>query len=95
MRAKDILIVEDQEAAKQPERMASLLMDFLIDDDPMREHIADIPALIETVTLSDLNVAIRKRLPAFNDMVRVVTTANHNAAESDCLITAIADVDNC
>lgn len=94
-RAKENLVAAYQEVVKEPKSMASILMGFLVDDDPMREHIAEIPELIGTVTLDEVNAAIRKRLPAFDDMVRVVTAPNDNAVENDCVITSDADVDRC
>ncbi len=94
-RAKEIPVAEYREVAKEPESMASILMGFLVDDDPMKEHLAEIPELIGAVTLDEVNAAIRERLPAFDDMVRVVTTPNEEAVESDCVITSVADVDRC
>lgn len=94
-RAKEILTAHYQEIAKQPETMAWLLLGFLIDDDPMKDSLAEMPELIGVVTLDQVNAAIRDRLPAFDDMVRVVTAPNDDAVEPHCVITSVADVDRC
>ena len=94
-RTQDILVAYYQEVLKEPESMASMLMGFLVDDDPMSKQIAEMPELIGALTLDDVNTAISGRLPSFDDMVRVVTAPNDDAVEADCVITSVADVDHC
>lgn len=94
-RAKQILVAHYQEVAKRPLAMAGILMGFLVDDDPMSEHIAEMPEQIGAMKLDEINAAMRDRLPPFDDMVRVVTAPSDDAVEAQCVITSIADVDRC
>ncbi|MBC6445434.1 MAG: insulinase family protein [Alphaproteobacteria bacterium GM202ARS2] len=94
-RTREFITAKYQGLLREPESAATLLIDLLVNNDPMKEHITDIAALIETVTLDEINAAIQTRWPAFSDMIRVVITANDNALDSDCVITSVPDVDNC
>ena len=94
-RVKDLLVAHFQEIEKEPESMAGLLMGFLLTDDPASERIAEIPEMIEALTLDEINAAIRRRLPAFDDMIRVITASDDQALNTDCVIASVPDVDRC
>lgn len=94
-RIREALVVGLEEAEKKPAFMARVLMDFLLDDDELIDHAAELPEVIEDVTLDEVNQSLRSRLPAFDDMVRIVTTPNEDAVDADCIISSIAEVDRC
>lgn len=94
-RIRDALVSDLEEAEKRPAFMARLLMDFLLDDDPLIDRADELPDVIEDATLDEVNMSLRERLPAFDDMVRIVTTPNDEAIDADCIISSVAEVDRC
>lgn len=94
-RIKEALVANLNEAQKNPGIMASVLMGFLLDDDPLIHRAGELPEMIEAITLDEVNAALQDRLPAFDTMVRVVATSNADAVNADCVVKSIADVDRC
>jgi len=94
-RVKEDLVAIYVESRKRPEEMAPLLVDFLVYDNPLIDRFGEIPEMIEAITLDEVNTALRERLPAFDNMVRIVTTSKDDAVEADCVITSVAEIDRC
>lgn len=94
-RSKEAIAANFREAKKKPKVMARLLMDFVLDDDPLIDRAAELPEVIEAFTLDEVNTAIGERLPAFDEMVRIVTTPKDDAIDADCVISSVAEVERC
>jgi len=94
-RVQAALAADFRESAKRPERMAWSLMWRLLDEDPLSYRLAERSEMVEAMTLDEVNAAIRERLPAFDDMIKVVTGPDGGGIEADCVIASIAEVDDC
>jgi hypothetical protein len=69
--------------AKGPEPIVDFLLDFLVDDDPVSEHLADMLTLIIG------------RPPLFDDTARIENAPKDDALIADCVITSVVDIVHC
>lgn len=80
------------EGREVKDAMAKRLMHFLVNDDPMKTRIDEIPEMARALTLDDVNAVIWGLLSVFDEMMRFVTASKDNALKADGVIMPVAGV---
>ena len=93
--AKEVLTASFEDMQGDPEDITDLLVDFLLDENDLVNHFDELPDVVEAIELNQINMALPGRLPAFDEMVRIVTTPKRDGIDADCIISSVAEVDRC